>query len=919
MSNLQDALAKEIVLSYAPADREIAGQLSSILIDWFGKSTWFRDFDLDGGQLIANALDEAIGEARWFVLLLSASSTSSAWVIHEANLATFRAIEEEAFRILVLQLDKQIDIPPALSAALRIATIVTPDEGEEIEGTFIRIAELIEQTGDTRDHAEVYVDRGSDADRFALTARRNRIVFIVGLSGVGKTAFCRNSVITKLRKRPLVLRITRGHSADLLAREVLMKCHVAAPNNDAVTDEELTNAALDAVALRAPKFFLLLDNVEDATDANNSLLSYLETFLQLFIKRGIDTHIVLGTTRQPDYSVAVGSAADVLRLGEIEDVYIREGLDLWLEGTPQHAKLVNSPEFGQLVTLASGFPLAAKLIASQLKADKAPSQLLTSGQRKRLELKFAAHILQTADKDLSDLERLVFYVLATVREPISVTDLWALPIVQKTSLEAVQRSVSRLSDLFLVQQTGELLSLHRFLQVHFEEQLAKEPSLRKDIAVQFGRYAYGQAIETNAVLDRELTHEPTRTSDERKVQLASTILRYAVPAGRLLRSVGDEALAERLPIRIQGTIREMVFFFYQEERDYRKALQYANRWLKVSPDDAEVLLYKARSLRNLRGGDYLLQAMHILEQLEARGGSRYYQARILREKGIVAEYLGNLTEAQEFFEEGIALAPERYPDNHVALAQLLLRESVEWPEYEDEYAPIDRAISLLEEAREKSATFDRLYLGRYIEALVRGGRLDEALPLVAQSLQEQPNDSRLHYRLGELYRKAGDLTIAEEHALAAVRNGSPRAFLTLANIHAAHGIAAIDEKNPENARQQFQQSRQILANFRPESDHDAELADNIRAKTFRLEGRWDEAERVLEPYAESKNPYTVYEQCKIQLHHASGSLKEGRKLDAAQRLGWVESKLKLLRQTRGLSAPLEDLLLETRQLLDRAK
>lgn len=919
MSDLQEPFFKEIVLSYAPADREVAVRLSAILTDLFGRNTWLREFELDGGQLVANALDEAIGEARWFILILSAHSATSSWMIHEANLATFRAIEADSFRIIVLRLDANAPVPAQLAAALRVATSIVPEPGEEIDGTFIRIAEFIELSGATRAHAEVYVDRGADADRFALSARRNRVVFVVGLSGIGKTAFCRNSVITKLRKRPLILRLSRGHSADLLAREILAKCHIPVPGSDTLTDEELTGAALDALAKRASKFFLLLDNVEDATDANNCLLPYLESFLLLFIKRAMDTHIVLATTRKPDYSAAVGSVADILRLNGLDDVYIRESLDLWLEDTPHYSKLLGSPEIHRLVTLASGFPLAAKLIASQLRADKEPSQLLTPGQRKRLELKFAEHILHTVSNELNDLERIVFRVLATVRDPISVADLWALPLVHTHSLDDVHSSLARLTDLFLVQQSGELLSLHRFLRRYFEEQLKNEPNLRREIASQFGRYAYSQTMERTALLDRQLTHEGKSISDERSIELAGTILRYAVPAGRLLRSVGEDELADRLPIRIKGTIRELVFFFYQEDQNYEAALHYANQWLKINPDDAEVLLYKARCFRNLRGTDNLLRAKSILHNLQARGGSRYFQARILREKGMVAESLENFSEARSHFEEGVALAPKLYPGNHIALGILLLRDAVEWPEYEDEYVPIDRAIALFQEARDKDATFDRFHLGDYIEALVRGGRVEDAAPLIKQALKEQPDDSRLHYRLGELYRKAGDLETAEEHSRLAMRYGSPRASLTLANIYAERGRVAVEAHETKQADEYFKQSRQILSAFRPVYGHDMEVADGIRAKTLRLQGLWTDAEQVLEPYYESNNPYTVYERCKIQLQQASESLTQGHSNDARQRLEWVENKLRDLRQTRALSGPLENLLGETRQMLSRVR
>lgn len=125
--DMTPAFSKEVVVSYAPADRHAAEKVSTLLRDWFGTNAWLRDFDLDAGQLIADAIDDALGEARWFILLLSPAAAESHWVRSEANLATFRAIEGEAFNIVAIRLDSS-PLPKSLAAPLRIAKVfqVTP-------------------------------------------------------------------------------------------------------------------------------------------------------------------------------------------------------------------------------------------------------------------------------------------------------------------------------------------------------------------------------------------------------------------------------------------------------------------------------------------------------------------------------------------------------------------------------------------------------------------------------------------------------------------------------------------------------------------------------------------------------------------------------------------------------------------------
>ena len=915
---MEDTFLKEILVSYAPSDRELARRLSQVLLDWFQRETWLREFDLDGGQLIANALDEAIGEAKWFILLLSASATQSDWVKQEANLATFRAIESEAFRIIVLKLDS-LSIPKHLQTALRVAKNFSLGPRGDFEEVCLEIAEHIEQSGRIRPEAEVYVDRGEDADRFVLSGRRNPIIFVVGPAGIGKSAFCNRSISEKLHKRPLIIRLTRGHSMDLLSRQVLERCHIPQPILNTPLDSELLDLAVGALEKRASKFFLFLDNAEDAIDADNLLLPYLEEFLSIFIIRSVKTHVVVAMTRLPNLSPAISTAADLLRLEKIDDIYIKESIDLWIEGIPQHAELLSSSDFKYLVEMTAGFPLAAKMIASQLKAGQMPAQLLQVGHKKRFELKFAAHMLRTADKELTNLERLILHTLSTIREPMSIEDLVAVKEIGSHPLEDIHEAVWNLSNLLLVQHTGELLSLHTFLETYFADQLTRYGDRRREIAKDFGHFSYTRALETNELLKQKIVDEGISYDDESVAALSGMIMRYAVPAAHLLRSIGEDDLADQLPIHVMGTLREMVFYFYQETKEYSTSLRYAERWLQLNPNDIEIQLYQARCYRNLRKVGDLQRAQAILRTLEGRGSSKYFHARLLREKGIVAEAEGDIPAAKKYFKEGIVLAPERYPDNHIGLAQVLLRESEDSPEYWCEQEAVDQAISLLEQARDKSPIFDRFHLGIYIEALLRGGRTEQAIPLLVEALDERPDDARLNYRYAEVYRKAGQYEEAEKFAKIALMHGAPKAELTLSNIYCSQALQAKENEDIDSLHSLLEHARSRLDNFRPEFGHDMEVADGIRAKSYRIEGEWEKAERVLLNYPNSTNPYTVYEQSEVDLHHAIELHNQGNFHEAQKRLTHVVDRMTRLEQLHGLPAPLCELKTQVRSIQEGFK
>ena len=267
--------SKTVFISYAPEDGAIARELRDVLQQFIGPQVWIKDIDLKSGTFIAEALNAAVTEARWFILLVSEASASSPWVRTEANLATIRAIEDEDFRVTVIRLDES-NLPAHLRRAIEAYPVVNIASSQDREAVFLALAEQIEATISTPSKRLVYVDRGEDADQFALSARRNTIVFIVGWAGIGKSAFAKHSVSRHLRKHPLTITLTRGHSTDLLCRQILYQAHIAQPlSTQPLDDADWRATALAALEKRSDSFFLFLDNAEQAIDPASELLPYL--------------------------------------------------------------------------------------------------------------------------------------------------------------------------------------------------------------------------------------------------------------------------------------------------------------------------------------------------------------------------------------------------------------------------------------------------------------------------------------------------------------------------------------------------------------------------------------------------------------------------------------------------------------------
>jgi tetratricopeptide (TPR) repeat protein len=907
---MTDVTSKGIYLSYSEDDKSIAHKLSAMITELLGDNVWLRDFDLDGGSLVIDTIDAVIADAKFFILFLSKSALKSSWIMTEASVATFKAIESQDFRMIVVRLDNT-ELPSHLKTAINSLYVVNLSKSIDDDSAFLDLIEYIEKTDNTFSRDVVYVDRGSDADKFSLTARRNRVIFILGWAGIGKTSFVIKSITEKLHKHPITIRLTRGHSLDLLARQILQGTHVRQPMDiNKITDQQLKLTALDAIKQRSDKFFIFIDNAEEGLDASNQLLSYYDDFLGDFIKENINTHIVLATTRRPDYSPKIATASDILPLDKLDSIYIQESIDLWLHGAIKDTRLISDSDLADLVELAGGYPLAAKMIATYLKV-KSPGQILMPKQVRRFQLQLAEYILRSVDQAiLTDLHRLILQALSAVREPMLVEDLLSIQEFKKYRIEEIQQARWELTDWFLIQQTGEMMSLHNFLDAYYHDILRKQESLYLSIASGFGLYAYNKTMALNDKLT-EIYYE--KEDNERAEKLSNEIFRYAIPAERLLRSIGKNEEADKLPLQFKGTLRDMVFYFYQDKRDYKSALSYAEKWLRLYPGDLEIMLFQVRCYRNLRDKLSLQKAEKTITDVERQDHKKRFAARLYREKAFIAEYREEREKAKAFFREGISIySPYPYPENHVGLAQLLLREIDELPpyDYDKKEDLANEALELIEIARSNTATFDRFHLGTYVEALIQSDKEDQAFPLLEEALQDRPDDERLNYRMAEILRKRNEFDQAESYARIAVRLGHPKALLTLANIIYEQSADLMSKRHTIQARERFRKALDIILGFQPSSSHEKEVADGIASKIYRALGVWDKSKELVYAYNETRNPYTIYEQCQIDMWESQQAEVSTQYINALEKIKIVVKRIKSYEVNHQLSPVLQSVLEE---------
>lgn len=908
-------MTNNIFLSYSDSDKEIAIQLREALQNLLPDDVWMREFDLNGGSLIVEEIGNAMDGAKWLVVLLSKKAYDSHWLKFELDSATYRAIEDLGVRLLLVKLDDSA-FPKHLEVTLKNQLSVNLDGITDYYPEFFKIAEYIGSESDPPGKNQVYVNRGESGDHFSLLARRNRIVFVLGWAGIGKSSFIQQTVAEKLRKAPLTIGLTHGSSLDFLARQLLRRTHVDQPlNADSHTDEELLGKAIEAVKLRSSRFFVFVDNAELALDGSNELLPVLERFLDAFIGSNINTHVVLATTRTPNYSPRIAEHTDLMKLTHLSPPYIKESIDLWLEHEPEYKALVTQPGFDEVSALTGGHPLAAKLLASYLKV-KPATDLLAKPEKQLFELKLARHILQTSDHAiLTELEKLILFIMAVVQDPMTFEDLLSSKDLKKHKVEEIRQAKIRLNGSFLIEQDGEFLRLHAFLVTYFRDQFAVNEALYDRVARDIGLSHFEKVAELNAELSDILFHGGEIDGNEDVTRLSNELFRYAIPAERLLLSVGEETKAAALPLHVKGTLREMVFYFYQEKRNFNKALYFANQWLEISPDDSDILLYQARCYRNFRDKGSKKKAEMILNRLDQPGISKFFATRIYSERGALARGDEKLDVAKEYYESGIKLDREYpYVGNYVGLAHVLLDEAKKLDT--DDYRRtglIKQAVGHLKKAKTLDIpVFERFHIGFYIEVLLEAGDYDQAEQLIDDALRDRPDDSRLNYAMGEILRKHGQLDAAENFARKAFKAGVQKAALSLANIVYEQGIKELTERRVNTAKKKFEEALGALETFRPEYGDDEEVAAGTKSKVFRAMQEYPKARDALERFSQSTRVYTVYEHCRVDYSEALQLEKMGNKPRASILLRNAKSRIDELRKANGqlgaeLSALAEDI------------
>lgn len=897
---------KNVFISYADADREHAKQLRAILEAELVDQVWCRDFELDGGEDVSHALAEAIDGATWFILLMSENSTNCRLMNREARY--WRAVfDKSQVKVIVVRLD-QSPYPKHLRLDLEDADyILDHSEDEDLNDEYSKIADRIRRDEISRARSSIYVNRGGDADRFEVEALRNRVIFILGIAGIGKTEFVRsdeNGVVRKLRKRATEVRLTTMPTIDYVAREILRVSHAFQPVNSRDEDgneHDLIASSLDTLDQKSGKRFLFLDDAENALDALNQLLPEIDAFIAAFLRRNIRTHIILATTRVPHFSAEIAGEVGVFRLDGLDEIHIEQCFYKILSGHRNREELMNDAAMRRLIERTKGYPLAAGMLASALQGNSRPDQIIRTSEIRRYERRWAEYILQSVvQENLSDLEELLVQVLALADDALSMEDLLAIKDVAQYSPESIDESILNLSKYLLIEterlENGvELYRLHGFVASYYREELGNREliSLRTRIIDDIAIHAYRNALQRSQEL-KPYVDEDLQESRDASL-LSGEMFRYAVIADSFLRMAGEDGLAEELPVQIKGTMRRLVYVFYQDMKDYRKTIEYADKWLQIQPTDRDVMLYKARCYRQHGETFDLDQAEAIISELEKVAVTPYLKDRVISERAIIAEMKGDRELAKQLCEGAIARGSS-YPRIHVDLATYYLADAEAWPAGSQSKLKIaHRALQILENIRESSRSkFDKHNFDVYVDALLAVGE-DGARGKIVDALLEHPTNPRLTHKMAEILHNEGDFYHAEKYARTSIKVGNEAARLTLANILYGQALSLQSQGMETEGNDLLRKALNETRNYRTQvgvfSAQSQEVLGTINAKIYRALGDWQRARDSVSEFTDTKDRFTVYEQAVIELHFVDENVAAHRYEDALAQLHNIAGRI----------------------------
>ncbi len=833
-------IQKSVFISHSSKDVEFTLELTDELELYFGKERIFVDYhELLAGDNLASVLSKAIGKAKWFILIASETSMNSKWVNEEARLAIHSSIEKSNFGIITIKLDNcklPEDIRLSLESRKYIDLI---KEGKE--KTINDVIEAIETKESTIDYQnDIFVNRGTDLDNLELFFRKTKVLYLAGWHGMGKTSIIKRLAEVQLGIQYIKLELTPGHDEELLLRNLLSLINIPQPD-ESVSIRSLNETTFFHLTefLKSNNVFVFLDEAENLMDAAGEFRPFIKNFIKKYREQNqLKNPLVISLIQKPDLSLEESKDSDIYILKPLKNNHIDISIRKWYKSITSE-NLSESLDLDKAIEMIGGYPAASKYLASYFAFHS--TQIL---KRTKFQATFrknvAEYIIRSFQSEFSDLDNRILQVIAVSRDGISVSQLIRLSIIKnlipqgkEKVIDKVYETIESLSRFLLLEFEGEEIKLHPFLNSLFDP----EDKLFKKISNQLGNMFFSEASNIIDQLDRE--------KDGNRVQnLNAVLIKYVSQAKRLLMISGDSIKSDQLPYKFSGHIREVVLTNYQKYRNYPAVIDAAKTWLKIEPNDSEILIYQARAFR--KSGKYK-EAEKALNRVLKIIHTDRMKAIVSRELGFTSRDFNDLDTAIYHFENGASYKKLNgepvYPLVVADLASSLIRRAGRKGLSSDASEDYIRGEKLYRINQKFLNKFDEIHLPAYIDSLIGIGNKEKAVNLLSEALIQYPENSRLNLKMADLISKSGNDEEAIKYAKRAKQGRHQGAIIKLASLY-------IDTDEPELALKE-------LKNYLPKSKVNETLKKQIQMRAHVKLRNFVKADTIFSSIEDNEDTYII--------------------------------------------------------------
>lgn len=807
-------------LSHSSKDKPLVEKIAERL----GKNHVFFDkWDLDAGDIIPAKLAEGIvdSESKWFILIASEHSMQSRWVRWELNIAIIKQIQDENYRIVVVKID-DCTLHPELTPYLRIEAPNDP----------FQVVEEIEKvvTSDGRGRVPIARDwRRSILDRYEIVRAVDDLcqiegykgVILWGLYGIGKTTVAEHIAHNVFTKRLTRFQLTEGHDLLRIVLEMSARARLDLPKPDS-SDEELIKAGICAFQeLIRQDYVVFFDDADRLANEDRHFKDFFSTFL-LEVSSNVDdfTPILVASQFQPRIEVDLQEHFCLIKVGPLEDQYIKSILERWLSYSNPGTELPDEKKLERVAKELYGYPLAARLAAYDIAKYSIEQTISDLSHFESLRIEIAKQLLGRLSRKLDALQLKILETLTVAGIGLSQRDISKVLKIDPNDVREA------LDDLFidqLIVSNNGLLQTIPLMKEYFWRRINLSGTLRP-ISYEIALHCQNQLPEFDS------------NSEE--------FIHYCSIACRLFLMSDNEPLARELMVYFKGELKEAANRLFRA-REYELSLRYVEAWLSISPNDLKAKWLRARCLTRL---ERYTDAEVELRTLDSSSYSRHL---VCHAWGLLYKQKGDNASAMRKFREGLDVKPDYLP---------LLRD---YGDVLERTGDIDGAFEVLQCAY-RMASRDPYIAPKYAAVLETKGLVEEAIEIMEILIEAYPEEASLYHRLSMLYYSKGDIYNAFENADTAVRLNPS---LTEAITH----LAALELRR--NNSERVHELLETLPDNLPFRER--RVRDTIYAEMLLKQRQFAEARLKLRNYNYTEDAHCADVLSRIELHEASHFYSQG--------------------------------------------